>query len=296
VIEFVNFHLIPGLVLGSIYALGAIGVSLTFGILGFANFSHGATMTLGAYFALTLTWATGLHPLIVLPVAMVLTAVVVLGMDRGFYRPLRGSSAVILVMSSFGLMLMLRSAIQLIWGPQVHALITGIQRPYIFFDTLRISPKHVLIIVSALALMYAVHWLLTRTKTGKAMRAMSDSPELARLTGIDTEAVIRATWIVSAALAAAAGTFLGLDSQVETQMGFKMLLPVFAAAILGGIGRPYGAMAGGLVVGLAMELSTYAWIGTAPLVSPGYKSGIAFAVMVAMLIWRPSGLFRGRVF
>lgn len=295
-IEFVNFHLIPGLVLGSIYALGAIGVSLTFGILGFANFSHGATMTLGAYFALTLTWATGLHPLIVLPVAMVLTAVVVLGMDRGFYRPLRGSSAVILVMSSFGLMLMLRSAIQLIWGPQVHALITGIQRPYIFFDTLRISPKHVLIIVSALALMYAVHWLLTRTKTGKAMRAMSDSPELARLTGIDTEAVIRATWIVSAALAAAAGTFLGLDSQVETQMGFKMLLPVFAAAILGGIGRPYGAMAGGLVVGLAMELSTYAWIGTAPLVSPGYKSGIAFAVMVAMLIWRPSGLFRGRVF
>jgi branched-subunit amino acid ABC-type transport system permease component len=296
VIEFINFHLLPGVVLGSIYALGAIGVSLTFGILGFANFAHGATMTLGAYLAMTLARATGWHPLVVLPAAMAGTALVVLAMDRGFFRPLRGASAVILVMASFGLMLMLRSAIQLIWGPQVQALITGIQRPYVIFDFLRVSPKHVMIVASALVLMFAVHWLLTRTKTGKAMRAMSDSPELARLTGIDTETVIRATWIVSAALAAAAGTFLGLDSQVETQMGFKMLLPVFAAAILGGIGRPYGAMAGGLVVGIAMELSTYAWIGTAPLVSPGYKSGVAFAVMVAMLIWRPSGLFRGRVF
>jgi branched-chain amino acid transport system permease protein len=128
------------------------------------------------------------------------------------------------------------------------------------------------------------------------MRAMADSPELARLTGIDTERVIRTTWIVGASLATAAGVFLAVDTHVETLMGFKILLPVFAAAILGGIGRPYGAMAGGLVIGIAEELSSYPWIGDTPLLSPGYKAGVSFAIMVGMLIWRPSGLFRGRVF
>ena len=295
-IEFLNFHLIPGIVLGSIYAIGAIGVSLTFGILRFANFAHGATMTLGAYLTLTLVWGTGLHPLMVLPLAMAATGFIAIGMDRAFFKPLRASDTVILVMASFGLMLMLRSAIQLIWGVQIEAMIPGIQRPFVLFEALRISPRHVLIVGAAIVLMIGVHWLLSYTKTGKAMRAMSDSPELARVTGIDTEAVIRATWFVGAGLAAAAGTFLAIDTHVETQMGFKILLPVFAAAILGGIGRPYGAMAGGLVIGIAEELSTYAWFGTAPLVSPGYKAGVAFAIMVAMLIWRPSGLFKGRVF
>jgi branched-subunit amino acid ABC-type transport system permease component len=126
------------------------------------------------------------------------------------------------------------------------------------------------------------------------MRAMADSPELARLSGIETEKVIRATWIVGACLAVAAGVFLALDTHVETMMGFKILLPLFAAAILGGVGSPYGAMVGGLVIGVTEEISTYAWIGDAPLVSPGYKAGVAFALMVAMLIWRPSGLFHGR--
>ena len=125
---------------------------------------------------------------------------------------------------------------------------------------------------------------------------MADSPDLARLTGIDTERVILTTWIVGAGLAAAAGVFLAYDTHVESQLGFKLLLPIFAAALLGGIGRPYGAMAGGLVIGLVEELSTYPWIGTGSLVPPGYKTGVAFAIMVAILIWRPSGLFRGRVF
>ena len=164
------------------------------------------------------------------------------------------------------------------------------------FDTLRIFPKHVVIVCAALALMLAVHLLLSRTRAGKAMRAMADSPDLARLTGIDTERVIRTTWIVGAGLAAAAGVFLAYDTHVHTQMGFRMLLPIFASALLGGIGRPYGAMAGGLVIGMAEELSTYPWIGTGPLLPPGYKAGVAFAIMVVILIWRPSGLFRGRVF
>ena len=294
--DLVNFYLIPGLVLGSIYALGAIGLTLTFGILRFANFAHGETMTLGAYFAWSLVQITGWHPIAVLPVAMVLTVLVALGIDRGFYKPFRASPTIILVIASFGMMLMVRSVVQLIWGVQIKTIMPGIQMPVVLFDWLRISPKHVIIIAATTVLMFAVHYLLAYTKIGKAMRAMSDSPELARLTGINTEAVIRATWIIGAALAAAAGVLLALDTHVQTMMGFKLLLPVFAATILGGIGRPYGAVAGGLVIGMAEELSSYPWIGTEPLLNPGYKAGVAFAIMIAMLIWRPSGLFRGKVY
>ena len=294
--EFISFYLIPGLVLGSIYALGAIGITLTFGILRFANFSHGEIMTLGVYFTWSLVQVTGWHPLAVLPASMALTVVVALVLDRLFYRPLRKSPVIMLVMASFGLMLMVRSVIQFFWGVQLKTVAPGISRPIIFADALRLSPKHAAIIAGALALMFAVHCLLTYTKIGKAMRAMSDSPELARLTGIDTEMVVRATWVIGAALACAAGVFLAVDTQVETQMGFKLLLPMFAAAILGGVGRPYGAMAGGLIIGLAEELSSYHWIGDGPLLNPGYKQGIAFGIMVLMLLWRPTGLFRGKVF
>jgi len=296
VIDFLNFYLIPGLVLGSIYALGAIGITLTFSILRFANFAHGETMTLGAYFTVSLAGLTGWHPLVVLPIAMALSALAALGMDRVFFRPLRHGPMIYVVIASFGLMLMVRSVIQFFWGVQLRTLVPGIQQPYVLFDALRVSPKHIVIVAAAVILMAAIHLLLSRTKIGKAMRAMSDSPELARLTGIDTERVIRATWMVGASLAAAAGVFLGLDTYIDTMMGFNVLLPVFAAAILGGIGRPYGAMAGGLVIGVAEELSTYPWIGDSPLLSPGYKVGVAFAIMIAMLIWRPSGLFKGRVF
>jgi len=253
-------------------------------------------MTLGAYFAFSLITLTDLHPIAVLPIAMVLTAVVALGIDRVFYKPLRASPVVIIVIASFGMMLMVRSAIQFIWGVQLKSLMPGIQFPTVFFDVLRISPKHMVIVAGALILMFLVHLLLTKTKIGKAMRAMSDSPELARLTGINTEHVIRATWVVGAFTATAAGVFLAYDSHVDTMMGFSILLPVFAAAILGGIGKPYGAMAGGLVIGVVEELSSYPWIGTEPLLSPGYKAGVSFAIMVAILILRPHGLFRGRVF
>ena len=294
--EFLNFYLIPGVVLGCIYGLGAIGISLTFGILRFSNFAHGDTMTLGVYITLSLTQFSGLHPLLVAPLAMVLTTGLVLGMDRAFFKPFRTSPTIMLVIASFGLMLMIRSVIQFFWGVQLQALQTGIQRPWIFLDAFRILPKHVLIIGATAVLMMAVHLLLTRTKIGKAMRATSDNPELAALTGIDTELVVRATWAMGASLAVAAGVFLGLDTHVETMMGFKLLLPMFAAAILGGIGKPYGAVAGGLVIGIVEELSSYPWIGTVPLLAPGYKAGVAFAIMVAMLIWRPQGLFRGRQF
>ena len=294
--EFINFYLIPGLVLGSIYALGAIGITMTFGILRFANFAHGETMTLGVYFTWSLVQFTDIHPLLLLPVSMVLTVGSVLLIDRGFYKPLRNSPTIILVIASFGLMLMVRSVVQFFWGVQLKTVLPGIQMPIVWFDYFRLSPKHIYIIGGALVLMYAVHYLLTYTKIGKAMRAMSDSPELARLTGIDTEKVVRTTWIVGATLACAAGVFLAVDTQVDTMMGFNLLLPMFAAAILGGVGKPYGAMAGGLIIGIAEEISTYPWLGDLWQFNPGYKQAIAFFIMIIMLLWRPTGLFRGKSF
>ena len=139
--DFINFHLMPGIILGSIYALGAIGISLTFGILRFANFAHGEYLTLGAYFAFSLVQLTGWHPLAVLPFVMILTAAVALGVDRVFYKPFRARPAIMLVIASFGMMLMIRSAIQFSWGVQLKGLVPGIQRPYILFDALRISPS-----------------------------------------------------------------------------------------------------------------------------------------------------------
>jgi branched-subunit amino acid ABC-type transport system permease component len=295
--DFINFYLIPGIVLGSIYALGAIGVSLVFGILRFANFAHGELMLIGAYVTYSLIQFTGLHPLVVLPIAMLFTSLVALGIDHSFYKPFRASKSTIVIVASFGIALMARSAVQIIWGVDQFSYSPGrIQMPMVFFDTLRISPKHIWIVSFTLVLMAITHVVLSYTRAGKAMRAMSDSAELARLTGINTENVVKTTWVLGASLATAAGVFLGWDSHLHSMMGFYMLLPMFAAAILGGIGQPYGAMVGGLIVGLAEELSAYPWIGENPLLSPAYKAGVAFALMIIMLIWRPSGLFRGRVF
>jgi branched-subunit amino acid ABC-type transport system permease component len=295
-LDFFNFYLLPGLVLGSIYALGAIGVSMIFGILRFAHFAHGDIMTLGGYLALSVVMALGVSPLLALPFAMIGTVVICFGIDRFFYKPFRDKSTIVLVIASFGIALMVRSAIMVIWGVEIESYSVGISRPLIFFDSIRIAERHIWIIALTIVLMLAVHWMLTRTRIGKAMRAVSDSPELARLAGISTERVVKATWVVGGGLAAAAGVFIGWDTQLQSTMGWNLLLPIFAATILGGIGRPYGAMVGGLIIGLAEELAAFPWIGDEPLLSPGYKTGIAFAIMVVMLIWRPSGLFRGRVY
>ncbi len=293
---FFNFYFLPGLVLGSIYALGAIGVSLVFGILRFAHFAHGDLMSVGAFIALAVVGATGISPLYAIPFAIVGTVGITLGVDKLFYKPFRDKSSIILVIASFGVALMLRSLILVAWGGEVQTYSVGITRPRVFFDSVRIAERHIWIIGLTVLLMLGVHWMLTRTRTGKAMRAVSDSPELARLAGISTENVVKATWIVGGTLCACAGVFIGWDTQLQATMGWILMLPIFAATILGGIGRPYGAMAGGLIIGMAEEISAYPWLGDGPLLSPGYKTGIAFAIMVIMLIWRPSGLFRGRVY
>jgi branched-subunit amino acid ABC-type transport system permease component len=295
VLEFVNFYFIPGLVLGSIYALGAVGVSLIFGVLRFAHFAHGDIMTLGAYLALTLVMGWGFSAWAALPFAMIGAAIVCIVIDRFFYKPLRDRPTVILLIASFGIALMVRAVVQLIWTPLPEVYVRGIQKPLII-EGLRIAERHIYIVLVTGVLILLLHLFLTRTKPGKAMRALSDDPDLAKASGIDTERITMWMWVMGGGLAAAGGVFLGIDSEVNTMMGWFVLLPVFAAAILGGIGKPYGAIAGGLVIGMAEEFSAYPLIGDTPLLEPTYKSGVAFAIMVAMLLWRPSGLFRGRVY
>lgn len=277
--------LIYGIVLGSIIALGAIGVSLTFGILRFANFSHGDLMTLGAYFALMFVWLQ-LPIAVAFILAGVATALSAVAIDRVLYRRLRRTAPVILLISSFGVALILRSLIQLLWGPDNHVYKSGIQMPFVIAG-LRIKPDQLAILIGAVLLVVALHLFLRRTKTGKAMRAMADNVDLARITGIDTERVVLWTWVLGAALAAAAGTFLGMDTRLNPVMGWRLLLDIFAAAVLGGIGSVYGAIVGGMVIGIAEEMSTL-------FISPPYKAAVAFAILVLMLIVRPTGLFAGR--
>ncbi|MCR9221699.1 MAG: branched-chain amino acid ABC transporter permease [Alphaproteobacteria bacterium] len=292
-LDLINFYLIPGLVVGAIYTLGAIGISLIFSILRVAHLAHGDLMAIGAYFALSWVHLLGGPAYLALPAAMALTALVAIGVDRTCYRPLRRRRTVMVIIASFGVALMLRAALMLIWGPDTQVYQSGIQRPMVVAG-LRLQEKHLFILGAAIVLVVLLHLFLTRTITGKAMRAVSDDPDLARVCGVRTERVILAMWITAGSLCAAAGVFLGVDTQLSPLMGFNMLLPMFAAAILGGIGKPYGAIVGGMVIGLAEELSTYPLFGE-PLIEPTYKSAIAFTIMVLMLLWRPTGLFRGKV-
>jgi len=278
--------LVFGVVLGGIIALGAVGVSLLFGILRFAHFAHGDMMTLGAYIAFFFAATLGLPLYFAFPIAIVATIAIAVAIDQVLYRRLRRTAPVILLFSSFGMALILRSVVEMIFGPDTVVYDNAIRLPWTVAG-LRIKPDHVVILAGTALLVAALHLFLRHTRTGKAMRAMADDPDLARVSGINTERVIVWTWVIGGGLAAAAGMFLALDTRLVPLMGWHILLPVFAAAILGGIGNPYGAILGGLAIGIATELSTL-------ILPPVYKPAVAFLVIVAMLIWRPTGLFAGR--
>ena len=294
-IDFINLYLVPGLTIGSVYALGAVGISMIFGILRFAHFAHGDLMTIGAYGVLTAVWIIPVHPLLLLPFGIALAIAAALAVDRFFYQPLRKLPTIYTVISSFGVALIFRSLAQLFWSSGNQVFIPGVRPPLVLFDTFRISMLHAQVIVLTLVIAIALHFFLSRSKLGRAMRAVSDEPELAAVAGLDTEKVVRWTWVIGAALAATAGTFAGLDTSMHPNLGWNLLLAMFAAAILGGIGKPMGAIAGGLIIGIAEELATYNWIGEASLISPSYKSAVAFLIMVILLIFRPRGLFKGRL-
>ncbi|MFN4022863.1 MAG: branched-chain amino acid ABC transporter permease [Hydrogenophilus thermoluteolus] len=286
-LELINFYVIPGLISGSIYALGAIGITLIFGILRYAHFAHGDMATLGAYVALGLVGSLALSPWVALPIAMAITALVAVVLDRVFYRHLETRPKILTVMASLGVALMLRSVVQVVWGvdPQVYS--TGIVRAE-SYGGLMLRSRELITFATATGLVLFLMAFQRYTRWGKAMRAMSDNPELARLCGVNNEAVTRLTWVIAGALAAAAGFFLGINTELNTMMGWSALLAMFAAAILGGVGRVEGAVVGGLVIGLVEELSV--------LVLPSqYKMATAFVILILILLVRPQGIFKGKV-
>jgi branched-chain amino acid transport system permease protein len=298
-----------GLVVGSVIALGAVGLTLTYSILRFANFGQGEFMTWGAYlavsalaFVLAVTGGGVMEPLgpfsfgwqliVAMVLAAVLTAALALVVDWLLFRRLRRGNAITLVIASFGAALALRNLVQFLYGTLPEYYTREIQIairlvPRDVLGGLRITPDQMLVIALTVALMVALQLLLTRTTLGRAMRATAMNPALARVTGVDTDAVIRATWVIGAALAAVAGVFAGIVGQIRPMLGFDLLLPLFAAAILGGIGSVRGAVAGGYIVGLAESLSV-------PLVGAEYRAATAFVVLIGILMVRPTGLFGER--
>jgi branched-subunit amino acid ABC-type transport system permease component len=259
-------------------------------------------MALGAFFALAsltfLRWlgvsatpfgslSFGFPMVIAFIIAILLTAVTVIIIDRILYKKLRKTGRIILLVASVGVALCLRNIIQFIWGPDPQYYFKKIQIAKKILG-IRIKPDEILIIGIAVLLVLLLHLFLQYTKMGKAMRATSDNMELAQVTGIDTDKIIIWTWVIGSALAAVGGILVGIENKFITpELGWQLLLPIFAAVILGGIGNPYGAMAGAMIIGLSEEIST-AFISTA------YKPAVAFIILVIVLLFKPKGLFGGK--
>ena len=287
---------VNGLVTGSVIAIAAVGVSLVYGILRLVNFAYGDMMTFGAYAAYLANVTFGLPLAVAAGLAMLATAALSLGLDFVLWRPLRARRAgfMSLFLASIGLALVLRQALLLVAGPQPRAFDVDPYKVYVI-GSVRLSCAQMVAIVAAAVAISAVGLFLARTSTGRVMRALADDRALAAVSGIDVGKVIAATWVLSGLLAGLAGVLAGLvQSTFDPNFGFQLLLPIFAAVVLGGIGSAYGALAGGIVLGMAMELST--WEGLAGGVDPVYKPVVAFVVLIGALLLRPQGLFgRARV-
>jgi len=289
-----------GILTGAIIALGAIGVTFTLGIMRFANFAHGELLTWGAYVALAVVAFTGpgapTGPLSfgwqLLAAALVAAAVTGLAawaIDALVFRRLRrrGAMPLTMVFAAFGAALVMRHLIVLVWGHESRYYTRELQIAVELLPGVRVLPDQLFILALALAAMLALHMFLTRSRTGMAMRAMAESPALAQVCGIEVDGVIRLTWIISGALAALAGVFTGLTPQIHPEIGFNLLLSLFAAAILGGTGSLAGAVAGGFLVGLAENLALL-------VISPGYKGAMPFLLLLVILVMRPQGIFGDR--
>jgi len=291
-----------GLIVGSIIAVGAVGVTLVYGILGVGDFAYGDSMTAGMFAALFIVSAEGanlglqggaLGPLSFgwgLLLGLLLAVAAVVGLSTALellvYRRLRlrGGSFFVFAIAPLGIGIMLRALIQLILGPSNFRYVSGIHKAIEIVEGIRIKPAQIFINGLELSIGLLGSLLLDRTRFGKAMRATADTAELAEASGIRTDRVRLGTWALGGALAALAGVMLGIQAEVRFDAGFTLLLPLFAAAILGGIGSPGGALLGGLFVGVAQEVSTH-WIDT------GFKPAIPFIVVTAVLLLRPRGLF-----
>jgi neutral amino acid transport system permease protein len=276
--------LFNGVAVGSIIALAAVGLTLTLGILRLSNFAHGDFLTMSAY----LTWLVnqgGINIWLSMIVAAMGTIILMLVSEQLLWKPMRDkrSSSTTLIIISIGLALFLRNAILFIWGgsnqnynlPILEAVDIG---------GVKIAYYRVIVIALTIMAIVTLHLILKNTKIGKAMRAVADNIDLARVSGINVEQVVLFTWIITAVLTAMGGGLYGLITTVRPNMGWFLILPMFAAISLGGIGNPYGAIAGGLIIGVAQELSV-------PFFGSEYKLAVALVIMIIILLVRPQGIF-----
>lgn len=280
-----------GLVTGSVLAVGAAGVSVVYAILRLVNFAYGDFMAFGALIAYWLQGPLHVSMVVATLLAMLATAALSVGLDVVLWRPLRARRAgfMSLFLASIGLALVLRQALLLVAGPQPRFYNVNPYRVFVI-GSVRLGEAQVIAIATATGAIVLVGLFLSRTTAGRVMRAMADDRSLAAVSGIPVSRVIRLTWIVSGLLAGLAGVLAGLvEYSFDPNFGFQLLLPIFAAVVLGGIGSVYGALLGGLVLGVAMELST--WSGFAGGVNPTYKPVVAFVVLTLALLVRPQGLF-----
>lgn len=327
-VAFLNFVVVPATAYGSQLALGALGVTLIYGILRFSNFAHGDTMAFGTMATILFTWAfqgmgISLGPLptalLALPFGIAVTGLLLIGTDRLVYRFYRQQKAVpvIFVIASLGVMFVMNALVRFIIGPDDQRFADGERfiisarefRTLTGLDEgLAIRTTQGLTVVTAVIVVALLFWFLNKTRTGKSMRAFSDNEDLALLSGINPERVVMVTWLLVAALATVAGTLYGLDKSFKPFTYFQLLLPIFAAAIVGGLGSPLGAIAGGFVIAFSEVTVTYAFKkvlgyllpealepdGLVQLLSTDYKFAVSFAILIIVLLFKPTGLFKGK--
>lgn len=276
--------LFNGVAVGSIIALAAVGLTLTLGILRLSNFAHGDFLTVAAYF----TWvinAQGINVWLSIILGTIGVIILMLISEQLLWKPMRSQRATTttLTIISIGLALFLRNGVLFIWGgsnqnydlPLVEAIDVG---------GVKIAYYRLIVVGITIVAIIALHLILQNTKIGKAMRAVADNIDLARVSGINVEQVVLFTWIITAVLTSIGGGLYGLITAVRPNMGWFLVLPMFASVILGGIGNPYGAIAGGLIIGVVQELSV-------PLLGSEYKLGVALIIMIVILLIRPQGIF-----
>jgi neutral amino acid transport system permease protein len=274
-----------GLSLGAIYALGAVGLTLVYGILKLVNFAHGDFLTFGAYMAYLVNVTWGMPLVVAVFWAMLTTAVLGIVLEKVMWGPMRarGAGMLQLLLMAIGLALVIRYSIQFIWSTELRQLDVN-RTDTVQFLGLTIGRTNLIVIIVGFAVLIGTGMMLRYTLLGKRMRALSDNLNLAETSGIDTSRVILWTWVFAAGFAGLAGVLIGAITQVQPELGFELLLPIFAAVVLGGIGNAYGALAGGIVLGVVIEWSTL-------FIDARWKSAIGFVILILVLIIRPQGIF-----
>lgn len=327
-VAFLNFVFVPGLAYGSQLALGALGLTLVYGVLRFSNFAHGDTMAFGTAVVILTTWGLqsvgitgGVLPtaLLALPVGIAATAALVLATDRVVYRFYRVKrvNSIIMVIVSVGVMFITSGLVRILIGTEEQNFADGARFVITAGDFktmtglaegLAIKSTVAVTVVTAAVCVAALFWFLKRTRTGKSMRAFSDNEDLALLSGINPDRVVAVTWIIAAALAVIAGTLYGLDKSFRPFVYFQLLLPIAAASVVGGLGNPLGAIAGGFVIAFSEVFVTYAWKkvagylfpadwlgdGLLQLLSTDYKFAVSFSILIIVLLFMPNGIFKGK--